>query len=80
MQLYNAHILHLNIRRSELQVLQGEGHFFAVTCAIRTAELIRGFLSLEHGDEGISPMMANGTTSRKLHAVMESGRRRLIPR
>ncbi|HEX4547981.1 alpha/beta hydrolase [Pseudomonas sp.] len=60
-RLYNAHILRLNIRRSELQVLQGEGHLFVVTSAKRTGELIRGFLS--RGDEGISPMTANGITS-----------------
>ena len=62
-RLYNAHILRLNIRRSELKVLKGEGHFFVVTSAKRTAELIRGFLSHQHGDENISPMMAKSTAS-----------------
>jgi pimeloyl-ACP methyl ester carboxylesterase len=43
-RLYNAHILRRAIRCAELQVLQGEGHFFVVTSARRTAEAIREFL------------------------------------
>ena len=43
-RLYNAHILWRHIRRAELHVIQGEGHFFVVTSAKRTAELIREFL------------------------------------
>jgi pimeloyl-ACP methyl ester carboxylesterase len=42
--MYNAHILRRTIRRAELHVLKGEGHFFVVTSAKRTAELIREFL------------------------------------
>ncbi|WP_426234569.1 alpha/beta fold hydrolase [Pseudomonas sp. TWP3-2] len=41
---YNAHILRRSIRRAELQVIEGEGHFFVVTSARRTAEAIREFL------------------------------------
>ncbi|MES2818348.1 MAG: alpha/beta hydrolase [Pseudomonadota bacterium] len=43
-RLYNARILHRAIRRSELVILPDEGHFFLVTSAAETAELIRGFL------------------------------------
>lgn len=49
-QMYNAHILRRTIRRAELHVLKGEGHFFVVTSAKRTAELIREFLRQPHGD------------------------------
>src|SRR5690606_21937838 len=42
--LYNAHILRGAIRRAELRVMHGEGHFFVVTSARETAEAIRGFL------------------------------------
>ncbi|MFJ3372198.1 alpha/beta fold hydrolase [Pseudomonas sp. NPDC086251] len=49
-RLYNAHILHRTIRRAKLHVLQGEGHFFVVTSARRTAEAIREFLCQQHGD------------------------------
>jgi pimeloyl-ACP methyl ester carboxylesterase len=42
--MYNAHILRRGIRRAELHVLQGEGHFFVVTSAKQTAEAIREFL------------------------------------
>ncbi|MEJ5056769.1 MULTISPECIES: alpha/beta fold hydrolase [unclassified Pseudomonas] len=49
-RLYNAHILHRTIRHAELHVLQGEGHFFVVTCARRTAEAIHEFLCQQHGD------------------------------
>ncbi|EJN34701.1 putative hydrolase or acyltransferase of alpha/beta superfamily [Pseudomonas sp. GM78] len=48
---YNAHILHRAIHRAELQVLQGEGHFFVVTSARQTAEATREFLCQRHGDE-----------------------------
>lgn len=46
-RLYNAHILRRSIRRAELNVLQGEGHFFVVTSARRTAEAIHEFLYSE---------------------------------
>jgi pimeloyl-ACP methyl ester carboxylesterase len=59
-RLYNAHILHRTIRRAELHVLNGEGHFFVVTSARRTAKLIREFLCQQHGDEMIAPMNAWG--------------------
>jgi pimeloyl-ACP methyl ester carboxylesterase len=50
-RLYNAHILRRAIRGSELHVLQGEGHFFVLTSATQTADVIRGFLQQPHGDE-----------------------------
>ncbi|CAI8976824.1 poly(3-hydroxyoctanoate) depolymerase [Pseudomonas sp. IT-347P] len=50
-QRYNAHILRRTIRRAELHVLEGEGHFFVVTSAVRTAEAIRTFLCKQHADE-----------------------------
>ncbi|WP_447802307.1 alpha/beta fold hydrolase [Pseudomonas serbica] len=59
-RLYNAHILRRAIRRAELYVLQGEGHFFVVTSARRTAEAIREFLSQQHDDEEPALMIANG--------------------
>jgi pimeloyl-ACP methyl ester carboxylesterase len=59
-RLYNAHILRRTIRRAELHVLQGEGHFFVVTSARRTAEAIREFLCQQHEDEESAPMIANG--------------------
>ncbi|MFJ4544638.1 alpha/beta fold hydrolase [Pseudomonas sp. NPDC088885] len=49
-QVYNAHILRRTIRRAELHILEGEGHFFVVTSAKRTAELIREFLCQRHDD------------------------------
>ncbi|KII28473.1 alpha/beta fold hydrolase [Pseudomonas fluorescens] len=58
-RLYNAHILRRTIRRAELHVLQGEGHFFVVTSARRTAEAIREFLCQQHEDEVPAPMIAN---------------------
>lgn len=48
---YNAHILRRTIRRAELHVLEGEGHFFVVTSAERTAQAIREFLGSWNGDE-----------------------------
>ncbi|MHC8353673.1 alpha/beta fold hydrolase [Pseudomonas sp. LB3P81] len=59
-RLYNAQILRRTIRHAELHVLQGEGHFFVVTSARRTAEAIREFLCQQHGDEEPAPMIANG--------------------
>lgn len=59
-RLYNAHILRRAIRRAELCVLPGEGHFFVVTSASETAEAIREFLRQPHGDEEVTPMIANG--------------------
>lgn len=58
-QAYNAHILRRTIRRSELRILKGEGHFFVVTSARRTAVLIREFLSRQYEDEEIAPRVAN---------------------
>ncbi|MCW8278415.1 alpha/beta fold hydrolase [Pseudomonas sp. PCH199] len=59
-RLYNAHILRSTIRRAELRVLQGEGHFFVVTSARRTAEAIREFLCQQFGDEEPVLMIAKG--------------------
>lgn len=59
-QMYNAHILRRSIRRAEVHVLKGEGHFFVVTSAKRTSALIREFLSQQHDDEEPAPMIANG--------------------
>ncbi|MCF5705577.1 hypothetical protein GIV24_29080 [Pseudomonas syringae] len=59
-RLYNAHILRRTIRRAELCVLPGEGHFFIVTSASRTAEAIREFLCQHHGDEEATLMISNG--------------------
>lgn len=59
-QMYNAHILRRTIRRAEVHVLEGEGHFFVVTSAKRTAELIREFLCQQHDDEEPAPMIASG--------------------
>lgn len=53
--MYNAHILRRTIRRAELQVLEGEGHFFVVTSAKRTAKLMREFLRQPHGDQEPAP-------------------------
>ena len=60
---YNAHILRRSIRRAELHVLQGEGHFFVVTSARRTAEAIREFLCQQHGDEESAPNQACKSTA-----------------
>jgi pimeloyl-ACP methyl ester carboxylesterase len=62
-RIYNAQILRRTIRRAELHVLKGEGHFFVVTSAKRTAELIRKFLSQQH-DDGESPPMTEIGRSR----------------
>lgn len=48
---YNAHILRRSIRRAELQIMKGEGHFFVFTSAKRTAQLLREFLS--QPDDGL---------------------------
>lgn len=58
-QAYNAHILRRTIRRSELRLLKGEGHFFVVTSARRTAVLIREFLSRQYDDEETAPRVAD---------------------
>jgi pimeloyl-ACP methyl ester carboxylesterase len=50
-RLYNAHILRRTIRRSEMHILGGEGHFFVVTNAGRTADVIREFLCQPHSDD-----------------------------
>lgn len=59
-RMYNAHLLHRTIRRAELHVLEGEGHFFVVTSPKRTAEAIREFLCQQYSDEESAPMIANG--------------------
>lgn len=41
---YNGRILRRGIRRAELHILHGEGHFFLVTSARLTAEAMREFL------------------------------------
>lgn len=46
---------------AELHVQQGEGHFFVVTSAKRTAEAIYKFLYQQHDGEESSPMMDKGT-------------------
>lgn len=58
-QAYNGHILRRTIRRSELCILKGEGHFFVVTGARRTAVLIREFLSRPYDDEESAPRVAD---------------------
>ncbi|WP_052266549.1 alpha/beta fold hydrolase [Pseudomonas fluorescens] len=49
---YNAHILRRSVPQAELRVLKGEGHFFVVTSARRTAGLIREFLCRQQDGEG----------------------------
>jgi pimeloyl-ACP methyl ester carboxylesterase len=66
-QAYNAYILRRTIRRSELRILKGEGHFFVVTSAKRTAVLIREFLSRQYDDEEMAPRIAD----RNVKASME---------
>lgn len=58
--MYNAHILSRTIRRAELHVLKGEGHFFVVTSARRTSELIREFLCQQHDDDEPVHKIAKG--------------------
>lgn len=58
-RLYNAQILHRVIRRSDLHILQGEGHFFVVTSARQTGHLVREFLSQRHDDK---PTLMRTTT------------------
>ena len=58
-RLYNGHILRHGIRRAELHVLRGEGHFFVLTSAKQTAEVIREFLERQHDDK--KPAIANLT-------------------
>jgi pimeloyl-ACP methyl ester carboxylesterase len=53
-RLYNAHILRSAIRRAELRIMHGEGHFFVVTSAQETGQAIRGFL--HHADEQEGPL------------------------
>lgn len=43
-RLYNADILRHALRRAQLRILRGEGHFFVVTSAPQTAYAIREFL------------------------------------
>jgi pimeloyl-ACP methyl ester carboxylesterase len=58
-RLYNAQILHRVIRHSDLQILQGEGHFFVVTSARQTGYLVRQFLLQRHDDK---PTLMHTTT------------------
>jgi len=58
-QAYNGHILRRTIGRSELRLLKGEGHFFVVTSAGRTAVLVREFLRRHYDDEEKAPRIAN---------------------
>lgn len=58
-QAYNGHILRRTIGRSELRLLKGEGHFFVVTSAGRTAVLVREFLCRHYDDEEKAPRIAN---------------------
>ncbi|KAE9647768.1 alpha/beta fold hydrolase [Pseudomonas sp. PB103] len=58
-QVYNAHILRRSLRHAEVNVLKGEGHFFVVTSARRTAELIREFLCRPYAEEEPAPRLAN---------------------
>ena len=58
-QAYNGHILRRTIGRSELRLLKGEGHFFVVTSARRTAVLVREFLRRHYDEEEKAPRIAN---------------------
>lgn len=58
-QTYNGHILRRTIGRSELRLLKGEGHFFVVTSARRTAVLVREFLRRHYDEEEKAPRIAN---------------------
>ena len=58
-QAHNGHILRRTIGRSELRLLKGEGHFFVVTSAGRTAVLVREFLCRHYDDEEKAPRIAN---------------------
>jgi pimeloyl-ACP methyl ester carboxylesterase len=64
--MYNAHILRRTIRRAELHVLEGEGHFFVVTSAKRTAKLIREFLRQPHGDQELAPVISTDMSTPRL--------------
>lgn len=59
-RLYNADILRRTIRRAEVHILRGEGHFFVVTSARQTAEAMREFLCQPHDDEAPAAIVANG--------------------
>ncbi|WP_236249058.1 alpha/beta fold hydrolase [Pseudomonas moraviensis] len=65
-QPYNAHILRRSIPQAELRVLKGEGHFFVVTSARRTAVLIREFLCRQQNGEGSAPEIANRAGKQRL--------------
>lgn len=58
-QPYNAHILRRSIPQAELRVLKGEGHFFVVTSARRTAELMLGFLGRHQEEEQDASLSAS---------------------
>jgi pimeloyl-ACP methyl ester carboxylesterase len=42
---YNANILNILLRGSELRLIEGEGHFFIVTSAVETASYVHEFLT-----------------------------------
>ncbi|AMT91351.1 alpha/beta hydrolase [Pseudomonas koreensis] len=65
-QPYNAYVLRRSIPQAELRVLKGEGHFFVVTSARRTAGLIREFLSRQQNGEGPAPEIANRAGKQRL--------------
>jgi pimeloyl-ACP methyl ester carboxylesterase len=65
-QMYNAYILRRIIRRVQMHVLTGEGHFFVVTSARQTGELIREFLCQQHDDEEATSLIANGVFKPRL--------------
>ncbi|RRW54602.1 MULTISPECIES: alpha/beta fold hydrolase [Pseudomonas] len=65
-QPYNAHILRRSIPQAELRVLKGEGHFFVVTSARRTAVLIREFLCRQQNGDGPAPEIANRAAKQRL--------------
>lgn len=52
-QPYNARILRRAIKGAEVRVMENEGHFFVVTRARETAEVVRAFLCREGGDEAL---------------------------
>ncbi|QIA03488.1 alpha/beta fold hydrolase [Pseudomonas fluorescens] len=71
-QAYNGHILRRTIGRSELRLLKGEGHFFVVTSAGRTAVLVREFLCRHYDEEEKAPRIANRNTKAGLERTRSS--------
>lgn len=74
-RLYNAHILRGSIRRAEVHVLQGEGHFFVVTSAWRTAQVVREFLAQEEDGEEPARLLADGMFQPRLLQSEQQGDR-----